>query len=51
MVGMNPFAAFVMLYQANLDDILVMSAERRLEEFGRLLGVERVVCRTLDLIL
>ncbi|KAI9570183.1 hypothetical protein HD554DRAFT_388738 [Boletus coccyginus] len=40
--GMNAFAAFVMLYDRSLETILDLSPEARLEEFGQLLGQERV---------
>ncbi|KIJ66386.1 hypothetical protein HYDPIDRAFT_38740 [Hydnomerulius pinastri MD-312] len=40
--GMNAFAAFVMLYERPLHDILDLSSEARMEEFGQLLGSERV---------
>ncbi|KAI6023415.1 hypothetical protein EDC04DRAFT_2726157 [Pisolithus marmoratus] len=48
--GMNAFAAFVMLYGRTLEDVLDMSPESRAEEFGGLVGQERVVClRVFDL--
>ncbi|KAH7881989.1 hypothetical protein F5I97DRAFT_2069224 [Phlebopus sp. FC_14] len=40
--GMNPFAARIMLYQRTLQDILDLSSEARLEEFGELVGKDRV---------
>ncbi|KAH7887263.1 hypothetical protein F5I97DRAFT_1858938 [Phlebopus sp. FC_14] len=39
---MNPFAARIMLYQRTLQDILDLSPEARLEEFGELVGKDRV---------
>jgi hypothetical protein len=42
--GMNPFAAFVMLYQiSSLQEILDMSSERRMAEFSDLMGKSRIV--------
>ncbi|KIL01043.1 hypothetical protein PAXRUDRAFT_7805 [Paxillus rubicundulus Ve08.2h10] len=41
--GMNTFAAFVMLYDRPLQSILDLSSEVRLEEFGQLLGPERLI--------
>lgn len=40
--GMNAFAAYVMLYGRTLEDVLDMSPESRMEEFGGLVGKERV---------
>ncbi|KIJ22163.1 hypothetical protein PAXINDRAFT_152388 [Paxillus involutus ATCC 200175] len=40
--GMNTFAAFVMLYGRPLQSILDLSSEVRQEEFGQLLGQERL---------
>lgn len=40
--GMNPFAAFVMLYQRSLQDILDMSPESRAAEFSYLVGSQRI---------
>ena len=45
---MNAFAAFVMLYDRSLETILDLSPEARLEDFGQLLGQERVVRRLLS---
>ncbi|KAF8841918.1 hypothetical protein BDN67DRAFT_1068110 [Paxillus ammoniavirescens] len=42
--GMNTFAAFVMLYDRPLQSILDSSSEVRQEEFGQLLGQERLTC-------
>lgn len=39
---MNPFAAFVMLYQGSLQEILDMSAESRVVEFSYLVGSQRI---------
>ncbi|OAX38957.1 hypothetical protein K503DRAFT_856354 [Rhizopogon vinicolor AM-OR11-026] len=39
---MNSFAAFVMLYQRSLQEILDMSSERRMEEFSDLMGKSRI---------
>jgi len=41
--GMNPFAAFVMLYQKSLQDILDMSPDGRGAEFSYLVGSQRIV--------
>ncbi|KAI6161331.1 hypothetical protein EDD17DRAFT_698078 [Pisolithus thermaeus] len=41
--GMNAFAAYVMLYGRTVEDVLDMSSESRMEEFGGLVGKERVV--------
>jgi len=40
---MNPFAAFVMLYHASLQEILDMSPESRAAEFSYLVGSQRIV--------
>ncbi|KAI6119775.1 hypothetical protein EDD16DRAFT_1519346 [Pisolithus croceorrhizus] len=40
--GMNAFAAYVMLYGRTVEDVLDMSSESRMEEFGGLVGKERV---------
>ncbi|KAI6124281.1 hypothetical protein EV401DRAFT_2158564 [Pisolithus croceorrhizus] len=40
--GMNAFAAYVMLYGRTVEDVLDMSSESRMEEFGELVGKERV---------
>ncbi|KAG2358874.1 hypothetical protein BDR07DRAFT_1611638 [Suillus spraguei] len=40
--GMNPFAAFVMLYQGSLQEILDMSPESRVAEFSYLVGSQRI---------
>ncbi|KAG1813861.1 uncharacterized protein BJ212DRAFT_1364133 [Suillus subaureus] len=40
--GMNPFAAFVMLYQGSLHEILDMSPESRAAEFSYLVGSQRI---------
>ncbi|KAG1747671.1 hypothetical protein EDB19DRAFT_2037030 [Suillus lakei] len=40
--GMNPFAAFVMLYQRSLQEILDMSPESRAAEFSYLVGTQRI---------
>ncbi|KAG2069458.1 hypothetical protein BDR04DRAFT_1078066 [Suillus decipiens] len=40
--GMNPFAAFVMLYQGSLQEILDMPAESRVVEFSYLVGSQRI---------
>ncbi|KAF9225360.1 hypothetical protein BS17DRAFT_778498 [Gyrodon lividus] len=40
--GMNAFAAFIMLYDRPLQSILDASSEVRLEDFGQLLGQERL---------
>ncbi|KAG1783349.1 hypothetical protein EV702DRAFT_958741 [Suillus placidus] len=39
--GMNPFAAFVMLYQRSLQEIFDMSPESRAAEFSYLVGSQR----------
>ena len=49
MEGMNLAAANIMLAQASLDDILMMSPEQRMELFVPLLGEERVVRPTTGL--
>jgi len=41
--GMNPFSAVVMLYGWTLEHIFEMSPQGRLEEFGGLIGEERMV--------
>ncbi|KAH7924782.1 hypothetical protein BV22DRAFT_1012523 [Leucogyrophana mollusca] len=41
--GMNAFAAFVMLYQRTLQDIVDQSPDQRVQEFGPLIGEARVV--------
>ncbi|KAG1730675.1 uncharacterized protein EDB91DRAFT_1252534 [Suillus paluster] len=40
--GMNPFAAFVMLYQSSLQEILDMSPDKRVAEFSSLVGSQRI---------
>ncbi|KAG2153615.1 uncharacterized protein EDB93DRAFT_227664 [Suillus bovinus] len=40
--GMNHFAAFVMLYQGSLQEILNMSPESRVAEFSYLVGSQRI---------
>jgi hypothetical protein len=40
--GMNPFAAFVMLYHVSLQEILDMSPESRAAEFSYLVGSQRI---------
>lgn len=39
---MNPFAAFVMLYQGSLQEILDMSPESRVAQFSYLVGSQRI---------
>jgi len=46
MEGMNPFAAFVMLYEKSLRDILDMSPKHRTVEFSDLVGNQRIVRRS-----
>ncbi|KAG1800395.1 uncharacterized protein HD556DRAFT_1230584 [Suillus plorans] len=41
--GMNPFAAFVMLHQGALQEILDMTPESRVAEFSYLVGSQRIV--------
>lgn len=41
--GMNPFSAVIMLYGQTLEHIFEMSPQGRLEEFGDLIGEERMV--------
>jgi hypothetical protein len=41
--GMNVFAAAIILYQMSVTDFLDLSAEARLNEFGPLVGVPRMV--------
>jgi hypothetical protein len=41
--GMNVFAAAVILASVTLDDFLNMAAEERLEQFGHLIGKQRIV--------
>ncbi|KAG2141046.1 hypothetical protein DEU56DRAFT_796935 [Suillus clintonianus] len=40
--GMNPFAAFVMLYQRSLQELLDMSSESRTAEFSHVMGSQRI---------
>lgn len=42
MDGMNPFAAFVMLHQGALQEILDMTSESRVAEFSYLVGSQRI---------
>ena len=41
--GMNAFAAFVILSQISLQDLLDSTTEYCLNEFGSLIGIQRVV--------
>jgi hypothetical protein len=42
-VGMNTFAAAIMLARTSLAEFLAMGQDQRLQEFGPLVGVERIV--------
>ncbi|KAI6135976.1 hypothetical protein F5141DRAFT_3297 [Pisolithus sp. B1] len=44
--GMNAFAAYVMLYGRTVEDVLDMTSESRMEEFGGLVGKECVHLQT-----
>lgn len=48
-VGMNTFAAFVVLYQNTIEDFLDSSPEARAENYGRLIGVDRIVSPLADI--
>lgn len=41
---MNVFAAAVILSKNNLDDFLDKNSQERIDEFGKLIGMERIVC-------
>jgi hypothetical protein len=41
--GMNRFVAFVILCQISLQDFVDLSPDARIEGFGHLIGVDRIV--------
>jgi hypothetical protein len=43
--GMNWMSAMILLCQVNVEEILSMHPDQRIDEFGYLIGIDAVVCK------